>query len=91
MYIYIYILSCIYNIYTRTHFRSSHTYRLKMKGVKRGSLCKWRQKKSWNVNTHIGQYRLLVKERHYIMINISIQKKAVTTICIYMQHRSISI
>ena len=81
VYIYIYIYCLVYIIYKQE---------LTSDLVKH-SLCKWRQKKSWNVNTHIGQYRLLVKERHYIMINISIQKKAVTTICIYMQHRSISI
>ena len=34
-----------YILSTRTHFKSIHTYRLKMRGVERGSLCILKQKK----------------------------------------------
>ena len=40
------ILKKTYILSIRTHFRYSHTYRLKMRGVERGSLCKLKQKKA---------------------------------------------
>ena len=77
-----------YTLSAETHFRSRVTYRLKVRGWKKGILCKLKSTEAWNsllisVETDFKIKMVLVdKEKHYIMIKGSI-KEDVTILNIY--------